>query len=835
MTVPVQTPIIPYVGNGVSNAFAFPFAVLESDDLKVAVDGVTNTIGVHYTIDGVGNSRGGTVNFSAPPAQGAKILIYRSIVIERDTDYKDNGDLLATTVNADFDRIWMALQDMQLASTRSIRYPIDEYSNDGTLPPAADRVSTVLGFDVLGNQILLPIPASVGAGDLKIENWRAPTDFTPGVSTAVTLSRAYGAKSNLGSVVMAGVAQSPRTYSLSGTTLTFLDDSGNPTPIPSYVSEIWCTGGTTVSLMLPAEESITDSMIAIGSNLRSIMDANKTAAYFGIVGNGLHVDTAAFTNMVTEVGAIGGGMCDLNRMKVVLDASVTLPKGVHLLGHDGNPEQAVVGTSYFDRSSLLILASGASLTLGRGGSIQRMTVLNGGLPTSAPISDAQCAAMIAAFSGTGILMPDTGGLLRDVMILGFNQCIDDTETGTDKGRTILENVKLDGNSGFLSSGSTDINRLWGVHAWPFMTAHVPGVANSHLMRSGKGFDIRNINDWTELTACFAYGYDINYSLDSVSNVGMIACQSDSANPNTSGVSITGNSSYVHINGFMSNSSTTGIEINSTGAWPEVRVNDFNINAVGNCIDVTAGGLIATNGAFHSGTQGIAFGSGTTFGMYDDIHFYGVSAPVNFASSAVADKVTQGKIHLQNQPIAIQQQMDATDLSLIDRRTGAIGTGSSVTLAGQMTAGTQILWRMQGRLVSGATGNEASDLYFSTYRAGAFVDRMKMDHDGGISSVSDQKFKTEIQDVPAYLLDMMDELRPRMFKMVGGQRWVVGRIAQDIETWLRDHGYNPAEFSFWNSDPVIDADGNATGETYQSLAYEQLLALDLAALRRRLAS
>ena len=51
-------------------------------------------------------------------------MLERVIPTYRLTDYQDNGDLLADTVNKDFDRLWMAIQQafiyLGLALTRPL-------------------------------------------------------------------------------------------------------------------------------------------------------------------------------------------------------------------------------------------------------------------------------------------------------------------------------------------------------------------------------------------------------------------------------------------------------------------------------------------------------------------------------------------------------------------------------------------------------------------------------------------------------------------------------------------------------------------------------------------
>ena len=339
MTVPQQTPIIAYAGNGVSTLFAFPFKILESGDLIVLLDGTQQTVGSQYSINGIGNASGGSVQFNTPPAAGGKIILYRDVALERDTDYQDNGDLLADTVNADFDRIWMALQDIGGSSRRAIQYPLTEYSADGTLPEAALRAMKLLGFDDQGNQTMIPLPASVGAGNLIDElgsdgkpGFKAGVDYTAGVSTSITLANDYGSKANLTYVSFDSSLQGADSYSLSGKVLTFLDAAGNPTPIPAGFSKVFVKGGTTVSLLTPPDGSVSDVKIAPSSrlydriaNIFDVMDYGAT----GVGGD----DTAAFIAGVAAVSARGGGVLYVPPgVYGIAVTGVNVPSNVTILG-----------------------------------------------------------------------------------------------------------------------------------------------------------------------------------------------------------------------------------------------------------------------------------------------------------------------------------------------------------------------------------------------------------------------------------------------------------------------------------------------------------------------
>ncbi|HHS9846827.1 TPA: tail spike protein [Klebsiella michiganensis] len=108
MSVPNQTPYNIYTANGLTTVFAYEFYLISASDIQVTINGSEVTSG--YTVSGVGNTGGGEVTFLTAPANGATVIFERVTPTYRLTDYQDNGDLLADTVNKDFDRLWMAIQ-----------------------------------------------------------------------------------------------------------------------------------------------------------------------------------------------------------------------------------------------------------------------------------------------------------------------------------------------------------------------------------------------------------------------------------------------------------------------------------------------------------------------------------------------------------------------------------------------------------------------------------------------------------------------------------------------------------------------------------------------------
>ncbi|MDR7941166.1 phage tail fiber protein [Enterobacter soli] len=206
MSVPNQTPYIIYNANGMTTVFPFEFYVINAGDIQVTVNGTVVTSG--FSVSGVGNVGGGDVVFVTPPANGAVVMLERVVPTYRLTDYQDNGDLLADTVNKDFDRLWMAIQrafiylglalrrplfggpfdaqgyrianlgdpiNLQDAATknyvdnvslvRTLRVPEASVS---ILPPVDQRANKLLAFNAAGQPIVV-LPASGSASDVMIE------------------------------------------------------------------------------------------------------------------------------------------------------------------------------------------------------------------------------------------------------------------------------------------------------------------------------------------------------------------------------------------------------------------------------------------------------------------------------------------------------------------------------------------------------------------------------------------------------------------------------------------------------------------------------------------
>lgn len=122
MSVPNQTPYIIYNANGMTTVFPFEFYIINANDIQIILNGEVISSG--YSVSGVGNIAGGDVIFLTPPANGTVVMLERVVPTYRLTDYQDNGDLLADTVNKDFDRLWMAIQRYGIHLGLALKRPL---------------------------------------------------------------------------------------------------------------------------------------------------------------------------------------------------------------------------------------------------------------------------------------------------------------------------------------------------------------------------------------------------------------------------------------------------------------------------------------------------------------------------------------------------------------------------------------------------------------------------------------------------------------------------------------------------------------------------------------
>ena len=131
MTVSSQTNKIIYIGNGVAKEFAIPFSFLEKEHLKVRQK--KNDIQTERTDWTVKN---GNLVFAIAPENGAEIAIVREVPLTQETDYRDNEILHAETLERNFDKLTMQVQQLAEKQDRAVTVDIFDDTQAAELIPS---------------------------------------------------------------------------------------------------------------------------------------------------------------------------------------------------------------------------------------------------------------------------------------------------------------------------------------------------------------------------------------------------------------------------------------------------------------------------------------------------------------------------------------------------------------------------------------------------------------------------------------------------------------------------------------------------------------------------
>lgn len=158
VTIPAADPYISYAGDGVTDAFPFPFPFFDAGDISVYVDGTEVTGDFAVAGDALdGGFEDGTVTFTDPPAEGTTIILVRRLDIERVTDFPYPSQVIdIQSLNTELDRIVAMIQGVGLDSRRALRVPASEITVN-ELPGIEDRANRVLVFDGFGQPQALTI------------------------------------------------------------------------------------------------------------------------------------------------------------------------------------------------------------------------------------------------------------------------------------------------------------------------------------------------------------------------------------------------------------------------------------------------------------------------------------------------------------------------------------------------------------------------------------------------------------------------------------------------------------------------------------------------------
>ena len=131
MTVSSQRNKVIYIGNGVATEFAIPFSFLEKEHIKVRQK--KNDIQTERTDWTV---KSGNLVFADAPESGTEIAIVREVPLTQETDYRDNEILHAETLERNFDKLTMQVQQLAEKSERAVTVDIFDDTQAAELIPS---------------------------------------------------------------------------------------------------------------------------------------------------------------------------------------------------------------------------------------------------------------------------------------------------------------------------------------------------------------------------------------------------------------------------------------------------------------------------------------------------------------------------------------------------------------------------------------------------------------------------------------------------------------------------------------------------------------------------
>ncbi|MFT3805423.1 hypothetical protein [Arenimonas sp.] len=156
MSVEEQTPYHTITADGSTTVFAYPFKILDETHLDVTVDGAAQVLGVDYTVDGVGEDEGGEITFFTAPSNGLDVDMVRDMPLDRAFNYEALGVFNPDEVDADFDRIWLAMQQVrgliERAGSNALLLPLVATLASNRLPEPEGN--SFLGWNSAGDEIV---------------------------------------------------------------------------------------------------------------------------------------------------------------------------------------------------------------------------------------------------------------------------------------------------------------------------------------------------------------------------------------------------------------------------------------------------------------------------------------------------------------------------------------------------------------------------------------------------------------------------------------------------------------------------------------------------------
>jgi hypothetical protein len=190
-----------FVATAAQTVFPYDFPIYAETDLQVLREraGVISALsqGTDYTVTGAGEQTGGNITLTTGAQLNDIIVLLSAMPSGRTAQYVNGGDLPASALEGDFNRIRILLQQILRDSRASLFYP----TTDGPmpdLPPSAARAGRFLAFDAQGQPYAIGAPdAPLGAVARSGDTMTGPLQIAAGTAAAPGLTPAGDSNSGI--------------------------------------------------------------------------------------------------------------------------------------------------------------------------------------------------------------------------------------------------------------------------------------------------------------------------------------------------------------------------------------------------------------------------------------------------------------------------------------------------------------------------------------------------------------------------------------------------------------------------------------------------------------
>jgi len=168
-------PRVQYRADGLRREFLFPFAIFADANLEVYLE--SDQVLSGFTVQGAGESDGGSIVFDSPPPAGAVVTLRRRLAMQRMTDFQESGPFRAGVLNYELDYLSASLQQLEAEIERTVRLAPGNVDAKTLLPDTADRAGRAIVFDANGDLTAVPTSDLLQTGQTV---WRSLDDIPEG-------------------------------------------------------------------------------------------------------------------------------------------------------------------------------------------------------------------------------------------------------------------------------------------------------------------------------------------------------------------------------------------------------------------------------------------------------------------------------------------------------------------------------------------------------------------------------------------------------------------------------------------------------------------------------